>query len=211
MNFLAHPASTPTTSPASSPAATGDLAEQLGNLTVSDPIQVADAESEPVSGPSETHLLGSGYPAVTENLLDSKVVTDDKTSAAPEANPKVTPSTSTPGATRVGRRQYPGSLKVQASSLRLLRKGRSSTARAPSTTRENVESTPSSATYRTRQDSQSPSKLSYSSRTRLPPQVLALRPERSSQPPQVVAKGIMTMKPLARSPTTQRPSRTKTP
>ena len=66
-------------------------------------------KSEPVSGPSETHLPGvdSGlcysarispaehHSGVTKSLLDSKVTPDNRTSANPEARPKADPSTST--------------------------------------------------------------------------------------------------------------------
>jgi hypothetical protein len=110
-SFLVYSASTSTTSPAGSPEASGELADQLGNLGIADPIssQVANVEPKLVSGPSETHIPGVDFglcdsarisPAehhsgLTKNLPDSKVIPDNKTSAHPEAQSKVNPSTST--------------------------------------------------------------------------------------------------------------------
>jgi hypothetical protein len=110
-SFFAYSASTPTLLTVSSSEASGDLADKLGNLAIADPIssQVVNEESESVSGPSDTHLPGVDFGLCdsmrtspvehhsdsTENLPDSKVVSDNKTFAYPEAQSKTDPSIST--------------------------------------------------------------------------------------------------------------------
>jgi hypothetical protein len=90
--------------PASSPDALGDLAGKLGNLEIADPIptQARNPESDPVSGPSETHLPGVSFglrnstrtlPAKnnsgsTRNHLDSKVVLDDDDNVTVQQGPR---------------------------------------------------------------------------------------------------------------------------